>query len=374
MEFFKNGARGTNEKVVEGVHYVTHTNKDGYKIRVYNMENADLCRRTGVIDLEPVRKSGRHDNRLLVTTLYDRENDIIIGIPMGTDPKTGDLKFKRINVGEGRTFDLTNNNDAMEWAVLKHHPDIDVDGSKTRIGSKTLKYKVYDKELIASKKLAERPIRRKAIEIAEGLHGQQLKDFAVNLGIPVDQMSTVELEVKVIEFAEDYSKRFMEIWDNPNLKETTIIKKALNMGILELDMAHGITYNTLSIGVNEQSAVQYLKDNINMFITIERAVEARSGKVSDTEKPTSKIADANSAEVERLRNELEALKKQYAVVNSLKVEELAEKTATEIISSGDEEYAELLAEAKTLKIKGAHRCNKELLKQKVEEAKALVKN
>ena len=367
MEFFKSSAKTiTNEGVVEGVDYVVHVDKNGVRTRVLNLENPKYCRRTGIIELEPVKRSKNHDNKLLVSRIYDAENDITIGIPAGVDLKTGELKFKRITIPEDRTFDLSKITDAQEWAVLKHHKDIDVDGTKIANGIK-VKYKVYDKEEIATKFLAERSLFRKAIDIAEGLHGRQLVDFAIQLGIPSGLMSQAELQMQVIKTAEKKPKEFMAAWDNPDKYQISLVKKALSLGVLTNDPLMGIMYNGLPMGTSEQQAVMKLKENVGLAHNIEKICQEKSGAIEESlvKNVVHEILDDKDAEIKRLKEEAEAYKKKLQEIADEKFKQFESETENQ----KDEEFMLLLTEAKELKIKGAHLVkDKETLRQKIKDA------
>jgi len=375
MEFFKSSALSANEGVVEGREYVIYTDKNGTKTRIYNMDNPELCRRTGTIELELTKRGdARHAPRFVITQCYDSVNDIKIGIPIGNDPKTGELRFLPIVLEESHVFHLENKQDAMKWAVIKHHRDIDVDGSKTRSGQKS-RYRVYDKEQEAQIFHNTRNIKRKAETIAEGLFGTQLRDFAIELGLDPDSMSVSQLSMEVIKKAEKEPKRFMDAWDSPTRHESTIVKKALGLGILTHDPMNGICYNSLPLGVSEPQAVQYLKDNYNTCNVIEKLIESKEAKfVEKIKKNVEPISDAKDAEIARLKAMLEAAEKGKAEISKVKLDEVVDKTIGNIIAT-DEEHAALVARAKDLKVQGWHIIkDKEILKKKIAEKEATIQN
>lgn len=375
MEFFTDSAVSTNEGVVEGREFVIYTDKNGTKTRIYNMDNKDLCRRTGTIELELTKRGdARHAPRFVITQCYDSVNDIKIGIPIGNDPKTGELRFLPIVLEENHVFHLENKQDAMKWAVIKHHRDIDVDGSKTRNGQKS-RYRVYDKEQEANIFHATRAIKRKAETIAEGLHGVQLRDFAIELGIDPDSMSIAQLSMEVVKRAEQHPKKFMDAWDSPTRHESTIVKKAMALGILVYDPMNGICYNGLSLGAQEPQAIQHLKENYNICNVLEKLIENKEVKfVEKIKKNTSPIADEKDAKIAQLEAMLEAERKAKAELSKVKLDEVVERTTENMIAS-DEEHAALVARAKELKVHGWHLIkNKEVLKEKIAEKESAMQN
>lgn len=373
MEFFNESAESANERVVEGVDYIVHTDKNGTQTRLLNLKNEKNCRRTGIIELEPVKRSSRHENYLNFSKILDKENNIVIGIPNGADPKTGELRFKRIVVREEETFDLTNEQQAQQWAVISRHKLVDVDGSKTRSGMKP-RYKVYDKEKEAEEYMAVRNIKRKAEAIAEGLAGAELRDFAINIGIAADNMSPTQQAMQVIQYAEKYPRKFMEAWSNPARHELTVIKRGLALGILTQDGLQGICYNALPLGIYEQQAVQYLRDNIGTCTVIEQLIASRETKKVEPIKKGNVVKDEKDAEIERLKAELARTQKQNSDLAHTNLTELADKTAQTIIAA-DAEWKALVEEAKALKIKSPHLIkSKETLRKKIQEATELANN
>jgi len=374
MDFFTSSALGANEGVVEGEDYVILTDKNGTQTRVLNLKNPKNCRRSGIIELEPVKRSSRHENYLSFTRIYDKENNIVIGIPNGIDPKTGELRFKRIILREDEIFDLSNEQQALVWAVVSRHREVDVDGSKTRMGMKP-RYKVYDKEKEAEEYLAVRNIKRKAEAIAEGLSGQALVDFAANIGLPSNTMSATQCAMQVIQYAEKQPKKFMDAWENPTRHELTVLKKGLTYGILTQNPLQGICYNALPLGTTEQQAVQYLKNNLGTCNVIEQLIATReTPKVGVIKSPVVEIKDEKDAEIARMKAELEFERKRNADLAKTKMDELVNETTKNIIAA-DAEWKALVQEAKDLGIKAPHLIkNKETLRKKIEEATMLKNN
>lgn len=364
----------TNGGAVEGVHYVLVADGNGIKHRIFNFENPELCRRTGVIELEPVKRKSNHENYLSITKCYDKTNDIIIAIPRGINSKTKELEFERINLREEEIYDLTKPKEAMRWAVVKHHRYIDLDGTKTRYGMKP-KYKVYDKELEAEVFHMERVKKRKSVDIAEGFNTSQLRDMAINLGFNADNMSIRQMSMKVIQFSEEKPKAFLEIWDNPSRHQLTVLKKGLACAVLTQDPILGVCYGGLSLGAAEPQAIAYLQDNIQLCNTIEQLISNKEGdSVKSMDTNFNPIADEKDAKVKRLEAELAEMKKALKTVSETKLDDLVEKTAEKLIAS-DPEHADLLKEAKELKIPGAHLVkDKDLLRQKIVDKKAQVEN
>jgi hypothetical protein len=354
------GTRGSD--VAEQPIYKTI--KDGYgnEIRVLNFDNPNVCRRTGIIELIPKRTSSRHQNRVSFRAVRDYRNNVVIGIPERIDPKTKEWVFQKITLVDSETLDLSLEQDAKKWAVIKNSHFLE--GSPNAKGRPA--YYVRDKELDAQKYLAKRKVKRDATTIAEGLIGEQLIDMARNLGIGVEQNSVTTLQMAVIQKAEDKPEVFMEIWDSPTRKELTLLKKALSLGIIVHEPLTGITYNSIPLGPNEPMAVMFLKENVTIYAAIDLLCQKKEDESVKAMKASASpvITNSDDAKMASLMAELAEAKK----LNEMLSKKALEKELGEI--GKDEEYEDLLKEAKALGIKGAHLLKtKEALQKKIEEAK-----
>ena len=373
------GENSNSEAVKEGVHYKLWHHKDGgVPLRIFNFENAELCKRTGLIELEAFKvaktKDGarRHNTSVTFNKVYDSANNIIIGIPKGTN-KDGNLEFETIHLRDHQIFDLANPKDAMTWAVVKN--SYYVEGSPFAERKLTV-YRVFDKEVEAETYINKRYIKRKAETIAEALVGSQLTETAISLGVNLEGMSENVILMTVCKIAESDPKRFMEVWDSPNKLELTIFKKALNCGVIIQDLRDGYVYNTLPLGVTEPQAIEYLKQNpltrnvIDMLCKQKESDTVKSMNV----KTTSPIQDEKDAALAKLQAELEAMKETLKKVSGAKIEAITEEV-TGNLNSSDKEHAELLLEAKRLKIPGAHLVkDKEALRQKIKDKTSQIEN
>ena len=340
----------------EGVHYKLHKDGNGTEYKIANLENEDLCPRQGIIILSPMRESNRHRTKVAVSIVLDRQMGVLWGIPNGVDPKTKELQFLKIYLDDHETFDLSDANQAMRWAIIKN--SLFVEGSPNLRGKPL--YKVKDAEKDARRYLANRQQKRKAIDIAEALYGEQLYDMARNLGIPPEANSDVTLQAEVIKRAEDDAKGFMAIYDSPTRKELTIFKKAVTAGIIVEDKTNGWCYNGQPLGVNEVMAIEYMKDYPQVCQAIDlltKKVDADTIKSAAPMSPAvTYVGDDKDARIARLEAEAEA--------NRKLIQEMSAKNIVE--ESG--EHALWLEEAKRLDLKGSHRIKDlERLKEKVLE-------
>jgi len=362
-------ARGAKED--EQPYYIF--TKDGYgnEVKHLNFKNKEVCKREGIIELIPLRTSSRHQNNVSFRSIWDRKNQAIIGIPMHIDMQTKQWVYQKISLVDSETLDLSIEQDAMKWAVIKH--------SHFLKGSPNLKdkpiYEVRDKQRMAEITLQKRAIKRKAETIAEGLFGEQLIDMARNIGIAPEQNSVATLQVAVIEFAEKNPDKFMDMWDSPLRVEMTVLKKALALGVVEHDTHGGIMYRSISLGLNEPQAAQYLKENPNQLNAIEslnQLQEDATVKAMAKEGKQDLIEDEKDAELKKALEEIEKLKEANKKLAKQKLEETLNEDVKKSVK--DPEHLALLEKAKQYKIKGYALMKKPALEKAVNEAEGIANN
>jgi hypothetical protein len=339
----------------EGVHYKVFKDGNGVEYKVVNFENPDICPREGIVELHPLKVSSRHRNIVGFKTVVDKITGIIYGIPNGVNPQTKQLEFLKITLTDSETLDLKNPLDAMKCTVIRN--SFFLEGSPNLSGKP--KYKIHDTEREAILFLAQRAIKRKAVDISEGLTGSQLVDMARNLGIPPENNSIPTMHKEVIKRAENDPQKFMDIWDSPTRKELTVLKRAMSVGVVTFDPQLGYNYNGSPLGQMEGMAVEYLKDYPQICQTIDmlsQKQESDSVKaMAGTEKKL--VVDSKDARVAALEAELAANK------------ELLKKLSAEKITGDGDLHAKYLVEAKRLDLKGAHKIKSfDKLKQNVLEA------
>lgn len=357
----ENGARGT--AAGKQPMFIETVDGFGTKVRHLNFDNPEVCKRTGIIQLVPLKLSTRHQCRVGFRMIRDRKNNAVIGIPLYIDPETKRWVYEKINLVDVESFDLTDEEQAKRWAVIRLSTFLE---GSPNLSDKPI-YKVVDKDREAELYISKRTIKRKAETIAEGLFGMNLIDMARNIGIDPASNSPVTLHAAVIRFAENKPEEFMRIWDSPLRHELTILKRAMSLAIITSDPMIGINYNGIQLGINEPAAVQFLKDNPNILYTIENLTKVKEEEsiksMADNTAPAPK--DEKDVMIEALKKELE---KQQAANKQMAAKAL-EKELGGIPSIDDEELVALKEEAKQLGIKGYALAGKETLRKKINEIK-----
>jgi hypothetical protein len=308
---------------------------------------------------------------------------MLIGIHNGNHPKTKELRFVPIVVKDVEFFNLANPTERRRYIVIKHGPFV-VGSPNFMAGSRT-QYKIVDKEKESNDYFAERKLKKSASEIADSLWGEKLENMAIALGYDPKLMSPTQLHMEVCKYAESDQKingktgaqRFMEVM-NSDMEELVILKRGLSTGIVE---QIGIEYRFggIPIGMSELEAIQYLKTHPTTTISIDTQSRGKQTTSHATEQPKQAvIPDQYAATIENLRKELAEAKKRIKDVSEVALEQ----TSLNTVAEENPEYAELLEEAKTLKVKGAHMVGRgrpiaeriQLLKDKIEDTKKIKEN
>ena len=378
----------------EGVDYITVTDGNGGEIKILNLENEDLAPRTGLVEITPLKISWgfmgavRHQNEVHFKNIRDRRTGWLIGIPLaGFTGRNKEIKFEPFTIRGTEVFDLSIPKDRLKWICIKHSSFLK--GSPNFLQQSKTIYEHVDRERQATEFHLNRKNKRKASEIAESLHGQDLIDMALalNLGSP-KTMSTSQLEMAVINFAENTNKVngktgadiFLEVYNSETRLELTILNRAITTGVVSLDRQNGYTFNGVSLGFSEFEAVHFLKKSPQLMNSIDlRASTLNDSTVQAYSEPKAPVLkDEKDAEIERMKKEMEAMQSRLAKANEIAAEAVGDKEINDI----DPELSDLIAEAKRLQIGAPHligrkddlEVRKQKIRDKIASAKKSVEN
>ncbi len=370
----------------EGKQFIVMKGNDGAEYKILNIDFEGYAPREGIVEIEPLKKAKnergglRHLNNVQWKVIRDRQTGYLVGLPIGINPKTKQIDWTPLNVRGMETYDLSIPDQRAKWICVKYS-HFYVESPNFSASSKT-KYKGIDKEKDALEFEVSRRTKRKAVDIAESLVGEELEEVALMLGFDPKVMSAKTLWVEVVKFAENPDKfkgktgaeRFLEVYNSDSRQELSILKKGISLGVLSHSLDTGINYNGLSIGFNESEAVEYLKKNVSVATSVNiqnKRLESGSEQSMSNVIQPKEVRDEKDLEVDRLKKELARALEMAKTANDVALSLTAEKE----IAETDPEYAELLAKAKALSIKGAHMIkSKDKLKLKVEEAEKLKGN
>lgn len=348
--------------------YVEARDGHGNIERQLNFENPKVCPRKGLIELIPLKERKGFDNRVMFRRVLDKESRTWVGIPTQIDPLTKNFIYTLITVIGRRIYDLSNDKDAREWACIKHSPYLE--GSPNQDRNTPPIYKVYDKEKQAIENLEKTKFKRKAAVVADGLNGSDLDDMLRTCGIGVVGMSEIMKQYAIIQFAEEHPETFLKHWDSPTRREGFILKQAVELDLVQNDPNIGFIYRTLSLGLNEQEAVTYLKDHQQISTALDSLIMQKKEDTLKSnvvaEAPTSNNA---SIALQEANDKIRALEAMIEKQSNKAIE--AEAGVSLEGNAPNPNLDTLKAQAKALGIKGWHLAkDKYELQRKINEAEA----
>lgn len=376
----------------EGVDYIVVTDGNGGEIKLLNLENPELAPFEGIVELVPLKfakgfgNAIRHQNEASFRCIRDKRTGWLIGIPLpGFQGKNREIQFERFTVRSAEFLDLSIPKDRLKWICIKNGPFLK--GSPNfQSQSKTI-YEAVDKERQATEFHANRRTKRKASEIAESLHGQELIDMAIALGLDPKILSTTQLEMEVIKFAENPNRengktgaeRFLEIYNSDSRLELTILKRAISVGIVSENLNQGINYNGVSMGFTEFEALQFLKKSPQLLNSIDLQSKTRNDASTQAfATAPAPVKDEKDAVIERMKKEMAEMQARLAKTSEI----AAEAVAANDVKAIDSELSDLIEEAKRLGIKAPHligrndeeEVRKQKIRDKINEVNSTAKN
>lgn len=359
--------------------YIEVSDKHGFTSKVVNFDNPKMCPRKGVIDIQAIRVTNRHENRKSFSLTRDNQTGIIYGIPIGIDPKTGELRFQRIILYNSLQLNLSNPKDAKLWTVIRYSEFLE--GSPNARGK--AEYKVFDRELEAEKVIVENKVKRKAGRLIDDMRPLEMYDMARNCGLSVENDSPATVQSLLYKKSENNPEEFMRIYDDINRPILTVFKRGIVTGLVKFDLNKGYIWkDSLPLGSNDMQVIKYLHQNVSLLVTMDQETKERDRIFKDnaSEEDYKKtileaLSNDNSSPVQTFTS------KEFDKENAVREERLAKKEADldarlekmnammeQILKqqsnvppveekkeiSVDTDLAELRKKAKQLGMKGAH--------------------
>tara|TARA_R110001592_G_C13078847_1_gene742455 strand:+ start:49 stop:798 length:750 start_codon:yes stop_codon:yes gene_type:complete len=199
-------------------------------------------------------------------------------------------KFGSYKNKEGRLIELVDINDNITNGYEMFNAVLSLDITKEY--DKRLYDFLSDHPLIKGKftvedvsakeqEVAEQSIKSaEAITIASKLTEQSMRDLALLMGIDSDQQEML-LRAKIIQFSNQDPTTFLSHLDDIDKEHRIFLKKAIAKEILT--KVNGVwKHNTLNIGLTEDQAIVWLKENGDTYALLKH--QLRTGKVKQVEK------------------------------------------------------------------------------------------
>ena len=166
------------------------------------------------------------------------------------------------------SLDITKEYDKRLYDFLSDHPLIKGKFTVEDVSAK-------------EQEVAEQSIKSaEAITIASKLTEQSMRDLALLMGIDSDQQEML-LRAKIIQFSNQDPTTFLSHLDDIDKEHRIFLKKAIAKEILI--KVNGVwKHNTLNIGLTEDQAIVWLKENGDTYALLKH--QLRTGKVKQVEK------------------------------------------------------------------------------------------
>lgn len=382
MSLFNLGTRKNSsiENAKEGVEYVMYKDGNGFEVKILNLDHEMYAPKEGIVELEPLKvpknASGavRHLSDVSWEVVRDRSSGFLIGIPLTINPETKKIIWQGLNLKGKETLDLSIPDQRAKWICIKFSHFYNK--SPNFQSSVKMAYKAVDKEAEAESYEIVRRKRRKAVDIADALVGEELNDVALMLGYDPLVMTKSQLYMEVNKYVENPNKLeggktgaeiFMEIYTSETRAELAILKRGLATGILNETHDTGITYRGISLGFTQSEALTYLRSN-----------PSTKNSIDIQSKQSQEGTNVSMGKTVKVDPREELIKKQAAELAELKAR--AAKLENPESEGEDTELEELIKEGHNLQIKGIHRVGanrpieerKSLIRQKIDAVKTSV--
>jgi hypothetical protein len=332
----------------------------GFELKIANLDSPTWAPFQGVVKIEAIKPSKTKTRNTVIKTVNDRSTQSTFGIFLGVDRTTSDFMWEKIELHELEYFNLANPKERQRYIILSRHHIME--GSPNQFGRAA--YRVIDQEKKAVNYIQERSARKKAMDIADNLTPDQMIELAPAFGIKPEANSMVMLQAEVLKIADMDHKKFLAVWDNPDRPGMVTFQKAMKLGLIKYyNESHrvGYYYEGQLLGQSEASAYKFLTDHVQLLTALNMIIKELESNTTHAFVPIS------------LNKEDEYDKKMKALAEKEKeLEEREKKLSTPKTElSDEEEYPgeknELLEQAKSLGVKGAHLFNISKLRERIKE-------
>lgn len=233
--------------------YTIYRDGNGVAHKIANFENPIICRTKGIIRIEAVKKGSSKQANFVYRTAFDSIARVIYGVPLGVDPNTKKIIWKSFTLNEFKILNLSNQNEAEEWAILKNH--------EIMKGARKA-YRIIDEEEQAREETTKILLTEQAVGIAKDM---KLKDWipAVRFLLAGEEkpenMSPTVLQNRVMRLAQDTPGELIKYWKNENRKYIDLLEGAKAVGLVHHDYKNGWLFDKkMPMGTTWDDALRFL--------------------------------------------------------------------------------------------------------------------
>jgi len=243
--------------------------------------------RKGTVILRPIREDKYKERNVTFRCFKNPKTNTYYGIPIGKN-QDGTYKFQRITIKGARMFQLENQQDAMEWHVVKHHWK--VKGSPLEDGMPW--WFVHDEEKEAEKSVSTVLKSISAIQYVKELTGNKLRAFGRLFGMDPNSNSDIVIMKVLLETAQKKPEAIMaKIEDRETTQIHVILKRAIATGIITNTIDKGFLFkNGIPLGVTESGAIEFLRKDRQMLAAMDmesKQLDSKYVKKEDSADPAN---------------------------------------------------------------------------------------
>jgi len=303
-----NSTQMNSEMLIEGTHYEIVKDGTGYGYKYAILDHEMWVPKEGIVEIRRLKNNltlagtPKNDDEVIIKRYMDRPTGLLIGLHTGVNDRTKTINHNYVKLEGSMMFDLSIPADRRLYIIAMRSPM--VEGSPNQSGKPV--YKLYDKQIIASKNIDKRKLRQKTETIIESLKHDQLEEMARNIGVNVEANRNPSMLLEeVYRISENDPRKFIEIFENPNREYITIFHRARAKNIITLDFASNtFMYGGIVLGHSQDAAINFLTESQG----IASAMKIQCDDVDKGTRQSMSFVKSEENELDKLRAELAALK------------------------------------------------------------------
>ena len=171
----------------------------------------------------------------------------------------------------GLTFNLANNRDAVNWAWVKHCPELAMSLDDAQKGKAEFYVHMEGRESERSNKSEE--IVYEATKYVMEDAATEYANRALLLGFDMSHEKPASIKQFLISKAKKDPKSVLNVYRNKSMRINLLFVKAKQRAIVTVNNSDGVVkYGATILGVSDESAIAYLQQNEDILELLDREV------------------------------------------------------------------------------------------------------
>lgn len=171
----------------------------------------------------------------------------------------------------GLTFNLANNRDAVNWAWVKHCPELAMSHDDAQKGKAEFYVHMEGRESERSNKDEE--IIYEATKYVMEDATTEYANRALLLGFDMSHEKPASIKQFLINKAKRDPKAILNVYRNKSMRINLLFVKAKQRAIVTVNKSDGVVkYGATILGVSDESAIAYLQQNEDILELLDREV------------------------------------------------------------------------------------------------------